>query len=380
VFGRETLLALLSPLRPGDALAPGVTLVDASAEPSPALRLRDGDRLVDVEVGPRTPGARAAAETPRMRLAYRAAPGLDPRRGQALCRLLAQRIAAREDAVLAELRPRGPEAPVQRVPATRALERRDVPGAPHYGLSPYVGCLIGCKFCYAQSRLSPLRRLLGRAERPWGTWVDVRDELPSRLAEELTTAPPLPVKLTPIVSDPYQAVERRERLTRRCLDALAAAPAFTPLVLTRSDLVLDDLERLAAMPRAHVGVSLPTLDEEVLARFEPRAAGAARRLEVLRRFHAAGVATFAVVQPILPGPIDALADALAGAVDSVHVDVLHGEEGAAAELDDPRHADARTPAWQHARARELVHALRRRDVRVWSSELPPSLCADSDSG
>lgn len=375
MFDPDVLLALLGPLRPGDALAPGVTLTAARVGTGLTLQLDDHGVAVLVEVAPRAPGDRAAAETERFTLSYRAAPGLAPRRGQELCRVLAGRVAVHEGEVAERLRAGADDGGrrVRHVRVSRALEPCDVAGAEHYGLSPYAGCLIGCRFCYAQSRLTPLGRLLGRDGAPWGSWVDVRANLPELLREELRIMDPRPVKLTPILSDPYQPLETRVRLTRRCLEVLAEVPAFTPLVLTRSVLVRDDLERIAAVPGAHLGVSLPTLDEAALAHFEPRAASGAERLEILKAFAAAGVTTFAVVQPLLPGSVEALADALAACVTSVHLGVLHGEETAGADFSDVRFSMSREADWQRARARELADALRMRGVRLWDSELPPTL-------
>lgn len=380
MFDPDVLLALIGPLRPGDALAPGVTLTAARVGTRLTLHLDDHGTEVVAEVAPRTTGDRAAAETEHFALSYRAAPGLAPRRGQELCRLLAGRVAVHEAEVAAALRAAVDAAPTTRlrdVQVTRALEPYDVPGSEHYGLSPYVGCLIGCRYCYAQSRLSPVRPLLGRTHAPWGSWVDVRSNLPEVLRRELQTAPPRPVKLTPILSDPYQALESLQRLTRRCLAILSEVPAFVPLVLTRSVGVLEDLERIARMPGAHVGVSLPSLDEGVLRHFEPRAATAAERLAVLRDFSAAGVTTFAVVQPMLPGPVEALADVLAAHVKSVHLGLLHGEEAAIGDFDDVRFSVSREPEWQRVRARQLAEALDHRGVSVWTSELPPTLCTTS---
>lgn len=376
MFDEKLLLALIAPLRPGDPLAPGVTLLEVRAEPALQLLLDDHGVCVVIEVTPAGGSQRAAVTTEMFALSYRAAEGLAPRRGQELCRALAVRVSSHESAVVAGLRAgleEDGEARVRRVTASRALEPLDAPGAAHYGLSPYVGCLIGCRFCYAQSRLTPLRRLLGRAEAPWGSWVDVRVNLPELLREELQTMPPRPVKLTPIVSDPYQAIEPRERLTRRCLLELARTPAFTPLLLTRSAAILEDLEGISGMCNAHVGVSLPTIDEEVLAHFEPRAASAARRLAILREFSSAKVTTFAVIQPLLPGPVEEFADVLASCVRSVHLNVLHGEEAASAEFDDVRYSMSRDPMWQRARALRLAEALCNRGIAVWSGELPPTL-------
>lgn len=376
MFDPDVLLTLVGPLRPGDVVAPGVVLRAARTGTRLTLDLEDHGAAVVVEVAPRTAGGRAAAETEHFALAYRAAPGLPPRRGQELCRVLAGLVAMHEVKVAAALRAAAATAGVRRlreVAVRRALEPYDVPGSEHYGLSPYVGCLIGCRYCYAQSHLGPVRRLLGRTGAPWGSWVDARMNLPEVLREELRTASPRPIKLTPILSDPYQALESQHRLTRRCLAVIAEAPAFVPLVLTRSVGVLADLEHIARMRGAHVGVSLPSLEDEVLSHFEPRAATAAQRLRVLREFLAAGVSTFAVVQPMLPGPVAALADALAGCVGSVHIGVLQGEEAAKNDFSDVRFSPAREAAWQRERARELAVALEVRGVAVWTGELPPSL-------
>ena len=76
---------------------------------------------------------------------------------------------------------------------------------------------------------------------------------------------------------------------------------------------------------------------------------------------------------MLPGPLAALADALAAHVDSVSLDVLRGEEQAGPLFDDGRFAAARADAWQRGRHADLVAALAARGVPVWAGELPPDL-------
>ncbi len=241
-------------------------------------------------------------------------------------------------------------------------------------LSPYVGCLIGCRFCYAQSHVAAARRLAGLPQVAWGSFVDVRVNAAEVLARELDELPSLPLKFCPIVSDPYQPIEERYRLTRACLTVLRDAdPARPLLLLTRSRLVLRDLDLLARLPGAYAGMSLPTVDDAVRRHFEPRGAPVAERLAALAALRAAGVRTFAVAQPVLPGPIDALADALAAAVSSVSVDVLRGVEGAAADF--AAYPEAADPGWQAARAAALGEALARRGISVWRGDLPPELAA-----
>jgi DNA repair photolyase len=220
-----------------------------------------------------------------------------------------------------------------------------------------------------------MRRLARAPVVPWGSYVDVRVNLPDVLARELADAPRWPIKFCPILSDPYQAVESRYELTRACLTVIRAAASRPVFVLTRSRLVERDAELLASLPAAWVGASIPTFDDDVRRHFEPRAASIAERFAVLRMLRAAGVETFAVVQPILPGPVEAFADALAECVSSVSIDVLHGVQGAATDFADASYADSAAEEWQRERAAALTAALVRNGVTIWKGDLPPSLAA-----
>lgn len=389
------LLRLVAPLRPGDALESsdaevrGLTLVGTSTE----LGLRLSFATADAPAHPRlhvelvpadVPGPFAVA-TARLHLSYRspAAAPVPSTVGLRVCQAVAALVRANEASVLADLAAAleaepaaGPR--IREVVVEQLLEPGGDPSAPFHTLSPYVGCLVGCRFCYAQSRIDPLRRLLRLPAAPWGSYVDVRTNAPEVLRRELQGRSPWPIKLCPIVADPYQAVEQRYRLTRACLEVLAQAQPIPPvLVLTRMAALAEDLPRLRALPRAFVGVSLPTVDDDVRRAFEPRAASVAQRLALLDRIRAAGIHAIAVVQPLLPGPHEALLDALCRHADSVSIDVLRGEEGAGPLFDDPRHAEARTDAWQLDRAQRLALDLRARGVAVWHGELPPALGAPS---
>ncbi|MBX3248088.1 MAG: radical SAM protein [Myxococcales bacterium] len=380
------LLALLAPTRPGEALFPGVVLERVSSEAgwrvTVSVSAGVGRREVHLDVEPFDDARPFAARTERLAFSYRlgrGGPEVDPALGRRLCAAIAHRVAPREAAVLAQMAAEAARAReedgarVRDVRVRRALEPLGTPEARYFGLTPYAGCVIGCRFCYAQSRLRAVRRLEGLDDVRWGSYVDVRVDLPERLAEELLTTPAHAIKLCPILSDPYQPIEARRGITRACLEVIRDAPQSpTVLVLTRSSLVLRDVALLASIAGAHAGVSLPTCDDEVRRHFEPRATPIEERLDVLRTLRAQGVRTFAIVQPILPGPLDRLADQLAETVESVRIDVLHGVEGAAADFADPRHARAADPAWQRAQSEALDAALRARGVKVWRGELPPA--------
>lgn len=376
----DYLIALVAPGE-GEVM-PGARLLGTSSEHGPKLLFEVGGAKVLVEVAPAdeaTGGPKKhAARSERLLFSYRTdgPVAMDSKLGAALCRAVAARAAAREEAILAALetdaaRSSG-SARVREVHVTKLLEA-DRSGV-YYSLSPYVGCLIGCRFCYAQGRIEGARRLLRLPEIPWGSFVDVRINAADVLARELSELSPLPVKFCPIVSDPYHAVEARFGVTRACLMALRDAPSPWPtLILTRARLVERDIDVLAEIPVAFAGASIPTADDEVRRHFEPRGASIEERLGALQKLRAAGVKTFAVVQPILPGSLEDLADALAKVISSARVDVLNGVEGAEAEFSVDRYAMCRSDAWQMERALMLREMLSARGVQIWEGELPPEL-------
>jgi DNA repair photolyase len=107
-------------------------------------------------------------------------------------------------------------------------------------------------------------------------------------------------------TDPYQAVERRMGVTRSILEVLSRT-RHPVTVITKSALVLRDLDLLADMARARlasVAVSVTTLDDELKRRMEPRAAAPQARLRVLRDLRAAGVPAGVLVAPVIPALTD----------------------------------------------------------------------------
>lgn len=379
------LLELVAPLAIGDEIVPHARLAGVSSTSGWRLTFDDGGTEIHIELAPHEPGRSSAATTARLAVSYRSSAGgapVDPVRAKALADAVARRVEPREGAVLEALareaaRARASDeggARVREVRVSRALEPMGTVDERIHGLSPYAGCLVGCRFCYADSRLRPLRRLQLLEDVPWGSYVDVRVNVAELLGRDLAELRPQVVKFCPILSDPYQTVEARYGLTRACLEVLRDAPERpTVLVLTRTSLITRDAALLASIPGALAGVSLPTVDDDARRHFEPRASSIAVRLDTLRTLRAAGVRTFAIVQPLLPGSLSALAEALAETVSSVRIDVLSGVQGAAREFADPRYAYAADASWQADRARTLATMLGARGVAVWPSELPPTV-------
>ncbi|MCP4249457.1 MAG: radical SAM protein, partial [bacterium] len=183
-------------------------------------------------------------------------------------------------------------------------------GANQYYINPYVGCMIGCEFCYVAERADFSRGLRGLPRLPWGRYVDVKINAAEILRAEVRRRPPGIVRLSPILTDPYQPLERRYRITRQCLEVLLEA-GFTPVILTRAARVVDDIDVLARFSKLAVGLSVPTDDDRVRISFEPGGDPINDRLAALERLHGAGIPTFAVVQPILPMQPERLVERLA---------------------------------------------------------------------
>jgi len=166
-------------------------------------------------------------------------------------------------------------------------------GLADYAVNPYAGCQHGCVYCYAQ-RLTIWAR---RSSLPWGTWVYPKRNAPEVLRRELRRRPPGTV-MVGSVCDAYQPLESSYRLTRRCLELLAAA-GFQLRVLTKSALVLRDLGLLRDA-RATVGITVTCVDADRQRRLEPAAAPTRVRVRVLELASAAGLDTYALVGPLVP--------------------------------------------------------------------------------
>lgn len=190
-------------------------------------------------------------------------------------------------------RPRYGPVTVQEVPSRTALTEFMGGGRsdPMWSLNPYAGCQHACTYCYVPKTI--------HAERErWGQRVLVKTDLPRILRHELRHKTPARVQLS-TATDPYQSVEAEHRITRRCLEQLLRAD--WPIdILTRSPLVLRDLDLLKQFTNIRVGLSIPTLDDPVRAAIEPAAPPIEARLHALKALRDAGLSTYANLAPAYP--------------------------------------------------------------------------------
>ncbi len=168
-------------------------------------------------------------------------------------------------------------------------------------LNPYRGCEHGCIYCYAR----PTHEYLGfSAGLDFETRILVKHDAPELLRRELMAPGWKPRVLgCSGVTDPYQPVERRLRLTRRCLEVLAEFRQAIAIV-TKNRLVTRDLDLLGELAHhqaAGVMLSITTLDAELAGQLEPRTSRPAAKLEAIRTLTEAGIPTGVMIAPVIPG-------------------------------------------------------------------------------
>jgi len=182
-------------------------------------------------------------------------------------------------------------------------------------INPYTGCQHGCSYCYARF----MKRVTGHKE-PWGGFVDVKINAAELLRVEIRKKKRDPVWLSG-VCDPYQPLEATYRLTRQCLEILVQHE-WPVIIQTRSPLVLRDMDIILNALDFEVGLSVTTADDNIRKLFEPDAPSIPDRIKALEELHNAGIRTYAMIAPVLPGA-EGLAGLLKGKVDYVLVDRMN---------------------------------------------------------
>lgn len=183
---------------------------------------------------------------------------------------------------------------VKEIQAKSVLTKSKLPES-DYCVNPYVGCMHGCVYCYARF----MKRFTGHTE-PWGEFVDVKSNAVQLLGKRLRSMRKKEgVVLLGSVTDAYQPLERKYALTRGLLKELLAAD-FAVSILTKSDLVVRDIDILRQFRDCTVGLTITTTDDEVRAKLEPKTASVDDRIQALRQLHENGIPTYVFIGPIFP--------------------------------------------------------------------------------
>jgi DNA repair photolyase len=204
---------------------------------------------------------------------------------------------------------------VTEIRARSILTRTRIPGV-DYCINAYTGCAHGCRYCYATF----MKKFTGHDE-PWGSFVDVKVNAVELLRKAMRRRHTGEVVLSS-VTDPYQPLESRYRLTRGCLELLAQS-SLRVSILTKSDLVVRDTDVLRRMDAVEVGFSISTDNEAVRRMFEPASPCIRARIDALGRLHEQGITTYVFIGPILPMDPGVLVEAVAPVADCVLIDRMN---------------------------------------------------------
>jgi DNA repair photolyase len=169
-----------------------------------------------------------------------------------------------------------------------------------YVINPYTGCAFGCTYCYA----SFMSRYIGKDINDWGDYVYIKINAPELLKKDLKSLKNNGKDKTIFfssVTDPYQGMEAKYQLTRKCLQVLLDFGFEGNVsILTKSHMVLRDIDLFKQFKNIEVGLTITSFDDSISRYFEKKAPNVSQRLEALKELNASGIKTYAFVGPLLP--------------------------------------------------------------------------------
>ncbi|MGZ7068317.1 MAG: radical SAM protein [Methanobacterium sp.] len=181
---------------------------------------------------------------------------------------------------------------IREIEAKTILSKTGIPNA-DYVINPYVGCIHSCIFCYARF----MKRFTGHKEE-WGDFVDVKINAPDLIPVNSSKYEGKYILLSS-VTDPYLPLERKYKLTRQIIEKLIPLRPILG-ILTKSDLILRDLDLIKRFNSSEVGFSFSTLNEKIRKEAEPGAKPVKNRINTLRKIQESGIKTYVFISPILP--------------------------------------------------------------------------------
>ena len=162
-----------------------------------------------------------------------------------------------------------------------------------FSINPYVGCTHACKYCYACF----MKKFTGHEE-DWGNFLDVKFWKPIKNPQRYAGKS----FLLSSVTDPYNPQEEIYKRTRGFLENFQGVDINLTL-LTKSDLILRDIDLIKTFKTVRVGFSINTLDETFKNDMD-NAVSIERRLRAMKILHEAGIRTTCFISPIFPGITD----------------------------------------------------------------------------
>ena len=183
----------------------------------------------------------------------------------------------------------------------KSTPRRDLPFT--HTINPYRGCEFACRYCYARYT----HEFLERTPEDFEHKIFFKQNAPWLLKQELANLKPGTEIALGTATDPYQPLERRQRITRSILEVFARSRGFSLGIVTKSALITRDLELLEEVSRRHkltIHITVTTMNTDLARILEPRAPRPDLRISTLARLRSAGLRAGVLCSPLMPGVTD----------------------------------------------------------------------------
>ncbi len=184
----------------------------------------------------------------------------------------------------------------------RCVSHRDMPFT--WTINPYRGCEFACKYCYARytHEFMEMRDGLEFEQK-----IYVKQHAAELLRRDLRRVKPGEAIALGTATDPYQPAERRYEVTRGILEEFSRHRGFELGVVTKSNLIVRDLDLLKEVARCNqfsVHITITTLNADLARILEPRAPRPDLRMEAVRTLAQAGIRVGVSCCPVMPGITD----------------------------------------------------------------------------
>jgi DNA repair photolyase len=182
---------------------------------------------------------------------------------------------------------------ISKVETKNILSKSGIPIG-DYVINPYIGCPHKCIYCYAEF----MKRFTNHYE-DWGDFIDIKKCTNKINVNKLKNK----TIIFSSVTDAYNPFEKKYNNTKGLLEQFINSNAKIE-ILTKSDLVIRDIEIFKKISNIRVGFSMNTLDDNVREKIEPYASSIEKRIQALRILHEEGINNYLFLSPMFPGITD----------------------------------------------------------------------------
>ena len=173
-----------------------------------------------------------------------------------------------------------------------------------HAINPYRGCEFGCRYCYARytHEFMELRNPEDFERKIYfkqnASWLLEQELKRLRRGTEIALG---------TATDPYQPLERNQCVTRSLLEVFARQSGFRLGIISKSTLILRDLDLLKEISTRHkltLHITVTTMSTKLARVLEPRAPRPDLRMNAVAALRQAGLRTGVMCSPLMPGITD----------------------------------------------------------------------------